>query len=361
METSGPSTPEDLVILLRSGRAPREIRLFAARRRLPLDPHDSLRALLAVLRDTDSETASAARENLRATPPDLLADFVTSGSPRGDELDLLAHESDDPFVLEEVVRCRAVDDGTLLFLAQTAAGRPQEAMIANQARLLGRPALIEALLENPALTGEGRRLLSELKEEFFEKETRRRVAEARRAEEEEAADAAASTLADEEDLGLDEEEGEGFETEDAPRDEEAESLFIGAIYRRVGLMTVGEKINLAYVGSKEERRVLVGDTNKLIGIAVLKSRAISINEIESFAAMRNLDEELYRRIAHSREWMRKPAVVLTLVRNPRVPLDISLPLLKRLATRELRGVVRDRNLAPVLRASAKKLLVQRRR
>jgi hypothetical protein len=366
LETSGPSNPEDLVILLRSGRAPREIRLFAARGLLPLDPYDSLRALLAVLRDSDSETASTARETLRATPPDRLAAFVTSGTPRGDELDLLAHESDDPFVLEEIVRCRAVDDGTLLFLARTAAGRPQEAMIANQARLLARPALIEALLENLALTGEGARLLSELQEEFFEKEARRRAAEARRAEEDAEAALApepesAEAFGEEDDLGLDDEEGEAPETEDASREEEGESLFIGAIYRRIGLMTVGEKIQLAYVGSKEERRVLIGDTNKLIGIAVLKSRAISINEVESFAAMRNLDEELYRRIARSREWMRKPAVVLTLVRNPRVPIDISLPLMKRLATRELRGVIRDRNLAPVLRTSARKLLIQRRR
>ncbi len=366
MENSGPSTSEDLVTLLRSGLAPREVRLFAARGLLPLDPHDSLRALLAVLRDSDSEAASIAQDSLRATPPDRLTAFVAWGAPRGDELDLLARESDDPFVLEEVVRCRAVDDGTLLFLARTATGRPQEAMIANQARLLARPALIEALLENPALTGEGRRLLSELKEEFFEKEARRRAAEARRAEEDaEAADApqpeSAEVLGEEEDLGFYDEEGEAPETEDALREEEGESLFIGAIYRRIGLMTIGEKIKLAYVGSKEERRVLVGDTNKLIGIAVLKSRSISINEVESFAAMRNLDEELYRRIANSREWMRKPAVVLTLVRNPRVPIDISLPLLKRLATRELRGVIRDRNLAPVLRTSARKLLVQRRR
>jgi hypothetical protein len=366
LETSGPSTSEDLVTLLRSGRAPREVRLFAARGLLPLDPYDSLRALLAVLRDSDSEASSVAKESLQKTPPDRLTAFVAAGAPRGDELDLLARESDDPFVLEEVVRCRAVDDGTLLFLARTAAGRPQEAMIANQARLLARPALIEALLENPALTGEGRRLLSELKEEFFEKEARRRAAEARRIEqdaeaEEEAEPEGAEALGEEEELGLADEEGEAPETEDAPRDEEAESLFIGAIYRRIGLMTIGEKIKLAYVGSKEERRVLVGDTNKLIGMAVLKSRAISINEVESFAAMRNLDEELYRRIANSREWMRKPAVVLALVRNARVPLDISLPLLKRLATRELRGVIRDRNLATVLRTSARKLLALRRR
>jgi hypothetical protein len=126
-------------------------------------------------------------------------------------------------------------------------------------------------------------------------------------------------------------------------------------------MTISEKINLAYKGSKEERRILVGDTNKLIGIAVLKSRSLSVNEVESFAGMRNLDEEIYRRIAASREWMRKPAVVLALVRNPRIPLDVTLPLLKRLAIRELRGVIRDRNLQSVLRTSARKLLVLRRR
>ncbi len=366
LATIGPSSPEDLVTLLRSGRAPREIRLFAARGLLPLDPYDSVRALLAVVRDTDSEAASVARESLRATAPDRLAAFVASGAPRGDELDLLARESDDPFVLEEVVRCRAVDDGTLLFLARTATGRAQEALIANQARLLARPALIQALLENPALTGEGRRLLSELTEEFFEKEARRRAAEARR--EGEAAEVAEApelesedSFAEDEEIGLDDEEAEAPETEDAPRDEEAESLFIGAIYRRIALMTIGEKIKLAYTGSKEERRILVGDTNKLIGIAVMKSRSLSVNEVESFAAMRNLDEELYRRIAQGREWMRKPAVVLALVRNPRVPLDISLPLLKRLAPRALRGVFRDRNLASVLRTSARKLLVLRRR
>ena len=71
-------------------------------------------------------------------------------------------------------------------------------------------------------------------------------------------------------------------------------------------MTISEKIALAYKGSKEERKILISDANKLIGYAVLKSRSLSIIEVESFAAMRNVDPEIYRRIAMSREWMRKP-------------------------------------------------------
>jgi hypothetical protein len=316
--------------------------------------------------DPDPDIAGVARSRLKSSSPDRLANFLRSGEPQEIEIDVLAHESDDPFVLEEVVRSRTTGDGTLLFLAHTAAGRPQEALIANQARLLAKPALVQALLDNPELTNQGRRLLSELTEEFFEKKARRFQSDARR---DAAALAEAAEGAEgEEDLDLDSDEDEDEELLDdseaeAPTEapEEDNSVFIGAIYRRVGLMTIGEKIALAYTGSKDERRVLIGDSNKLIGVAVLKSRSLSLNEVEGYATMRNLDEELYRRIAANREWIRKPTIIVALVKNPRVPLDVSLPLLKRLSTRELRTVFRDRNLAPALRASANKLLIIRRR
>lgn len=294
--------------------------------------------------------------------------FVKAGTPAEDDLDLLAHEVDDPFLLEEIVRSRSASDETLLHLARTATGRPQQALISNQARLLGEPALIRALLENPELTAEGRRLLTELTEEFFEKKARRLDSEARRELEESrtVAEEAARLVSgtEEDELGFDDDlddGGEEAEAESAPPADDENSLFIGAIYKRIGTMNVSEKIKLAYTGSKEERRILIGDTNKLVGIAVLKSRALSVNEAESFAAMRNLDEEIYRRISWNRDWMRKPAMVVALVRNPRVPLDIVLPLLKRLSIRELRTVVRDRNLAPVIRATARRFMVLKRR
>ncbi|MEO8347967.1 MAG: hypothetical protein ABI610_03565 [Acidobacteriota bacterium] len=358
MSTGFPAS-EDLVALLRRGSAPRDIKLFAARGLLPLEPEDSLRALLAVLLDPDRELATTARQTLRAEPPDRLAAFARSGKPLPAELDVLARESDDPFVLEEVVRSRDVRDSTLLHLAQTATGRPQEALIANQARLLAQPALVTALRANPGLTTEGRRLLAEFTEEFHDKGIRRRENDARRAGELAESEAA-------EDLDLDaemesaDESGESESPEDPDASEEGK-LFIGAVYRRIALMTISEKIDLAYKGSREERRILIADTNKLIGLAVLKSRALTDNEVEGFAAMRNLDEELYRRITKNREWMRRPAVTIALVRNPRVPLDVTLPLLRRLSVRDLRGVFRDRNLAPVIRTSARRILVDKRR
>lgn len=321
--------------------------------------------MLVVLRDGDAETAREARARLLVTPPDGLVQFVKSGGVAEDELDVLAREIDDPFVLEEIIRSRSTSDETLLHLARIATGRPQEALIANHARLLGEPEIIRVLLENPALSSEGRRLLAELKEEFFEKSARLREAEEEDTGEEIAAGAAddLEDIGETDDLG---DEGGLEETGEAtpwapPEGDDDNSLYIGALYRRIGLMTVSQKIKLAYVGNKEERRILIGDANKLVGIAVLKSRAISVNEAEAFAAMRNLDEDIYRRISMNREWMRKPAMLITLVRNPRVPIDITLPLLKRLPIRDLRAVYRDRNLATVLRSTARKFMVNKRR
>jgi hypothetical protein len=365
---ANPTQPatEDLVALLRSGLAPQEIQLRAARGLLPLDPEDSLRALLVVLRDGDTETAREARARLLVTPPDGLAQFVKSGGVAEDELDVLAREIDDPFVLEEIIRSRTTTDETLLHLARTATGRPQEALIANHARLLGEPRIIGELLENPALTSEGRRLLAELNEEFFEKSARLR--EAREADTEDerfvGEEDGLEDVVEEDDLGDEgdlEETADDISSETPPEGDDEHSLYIGALYRRIGLMTVSQKIKLAYTGNKEERRILIGDANKLVGIAVLKSRAISVHEAESFAGMRNLDEDIYRRISTNREWMRKPAMLITLVRNPRVPINITLPLLKRLPIRDLRVVCRDRNLATVLRSTARKFMVDKRR
>ena len=362
--TSGPPASEDLIGLLRSESAPREIRLFAARGLLPLEPEDAIRALLAVVWDPDAECSATARATLRSTSPDRLAAFARTGKPLASELDILARESDDPFVLEEVVRSREVSDATLLDLARTATGRPQEALIANQSRLLARPALVSALLANPGLAAEGRRLLAEFKEEFLEKGRRRRQKDARALEDAAAAREGADALGeglDLEDLDDEGETGGTASPENAEEVLEDDSIFIGAVYRRIALMTVPQKVDLAYKGSREERRILIGDTNKLIGLAVLKSRALTDSEVESFAAMRNLDEELYRRIAANREWMRRPPVAIALVRNPRMPLDVSLPLLKRLSIRDLRAVFRDRNLPPVIRAGARRILIEKRR
>jgi hypothetical protein len=354
---SRPSEVLDLVSLLRGGNAPLEVRRFAARRLLPLDEDGQTQALLAVLDDTDSEISASAKESFAAIAPDDLCRFLDDSDPTGVEIDTLTRYSEDGQVLERAIRNRNVDDHTLLRLARTVGGTPQDALVVNQVRLLRLPALIDALFENPALTAESRRRLNETREEFFDKQERRRQAEEERRLEEEQAQLAA--LAHEGETDETDEAAEGEEPSAEAALSEEDQLTTAALYRRIGVMTVQEKINLAYSGGKEERRILIGDANNLVGQAVLKSRGLTIAEIEAFCMMRHLDTEIYRKISQNREWMRKQPVIQAMVRNPAVPIAITLPLVKHLKIRELKAVVRDPNLPEGVRLTAKKFLVEK--
>ncbi len=347
--------PQDLISLLRSGEAPPEIRQFAARSLLPLDLLDQTRALLAVLQDP--EVGEVARETLRKTPPDSLAHFIREALPKATELDEIAQACDDPLVLEQLIRHPEVADGTLARLARTVTGGPQEALVINQMRLLRNPELIDAFFENPELSTDTRRRLLEIREEFFEKGKRKRAADEAKDEDDERL-AAEIAAAEEEEVRIQALRASGRDT--GAMDLET-SLTTGAAYRRIAVMTVSQKIKLAYNGGKEERRILMGDANKLVGAAVLKGRGLTVNEVESFCGMRHLDEDIFRKISQNREWMRKPAIIAALVKNPKVNLAVTLPLIKRLHERDLKAVMRDPNLPEGVRISSRKILQERRK
>ena len=366
MDPAPPPTsaePQDLIALIRSPDSPRELRLFAARGLLPLSNDDRIRAVLAVLVDGDSEVASSARDTFAAVPHDDVVRFLEDANPTAGEVDAIGRHSLDEFVLERVIRHRAVGDETLLALAGVVTGSPQDALIVNQVRLLRQPELIRALLDNPGLTADGRRRLNELQEEFFEKDARRREMERQRREEE-------RRLAEQEAKGIvfeDAAEEEALTGGEAglPAGEGADedglsSANLAQTFRRISVMTVKEKVELAQKGTKEERRILIGDVNKLVSMAVLNCESLTMAEIESFCMMRHLNSDLFQEIAATREWVRKPKIQLALVMNPAVPMSITLPLVKFLGMRELRHISRDRNLSEGIRTAARKILFDKR-
>ena len=348
----------ELIALLREGEASADIRRYAARGLLPLDRDDRYRALIAVVHDDDPEIAAEAQQSLKAAPPEELSGFVSTAEATSGELDAISRWSEDPFVLEQVIRHREVADPTLARLARHVTGAPQEALVINQVRLLRNPSLIDALFENPELTADARRRLGEIREEFFEKEVRRREAQALAEIAAEDAEQIAKDIAAAE---VEEARIRRLSPSTHPSPDLETSLTTGAAYRRIAVMTVSEKIKLAYSGGKEERRILMSDANKLVGAAVLKSRGLTVNEVESFCTMRHLDEEIFRKIAANRDWMRRPPIIAALVKNPKVNLAITLPLVKRLGDRDLKAIVRDPNLPEGIRIASRKVVLERRR
>jgi hypothetical protein len=356
--------PQDILRIIRSPHASRELKSFAARGLLPMESQDRLRAMLAVADDGDPEVGPAAVDTLKIIPPDEVAAFLDNADPTEMELDIISRHIDDHAVLERIIRSRSVADMTLGRLAGFVVGAPQEALIVNQVRLLREPALIDALLGNPDLTADGRRRLLELREEFFEKEERRREQERQRAEEEE-------RRAKQEAAGIVFDEGEEAETTAATEAGEASAAEgqtaedfnaanLAQVFRRIANMNVKERMSLAQKGTKEERRILIGDANKIVSMAVLKCESLTPAEVETFCAMRHVATEIFQEIAATREWLKRPKIQLALVHNPAVPLAITLPLIKYLNMRDLRNITRDRNLPEGVRTTAQKILFEKR-
>ncbi len=65
-------------------------------------------------------------------------------------------------------------------------------------------------------------------------------------------------------------------------------------------LPVIDRIKLAMKGTREQRNVLVRDANKLVASAVISSPKLSESEIESFARMTNVSEEVLRLIGNNR-------------------------------------------------------------
>jgi hypothetical protein len=126
--------------------------------------------------------------------------------------------------------------------------------------------------------------------------------------------------------------------------------------QRVMRLRTNQKIMLAQKGGKEERTILIRESNRLIQVAVIRNSRITEGEVAYIAQMRSINEEVLRIITLNREWMKKYAIVKALVLNPRTPLPLAMQFYRRLNETDLKLMQRDKNIAEVLRREAKKWL-----
>jgi len=112
-------------------------------------------------------------------------------------------------------------------------------------------------------------------------------------------------------------------------------------------------------GTREQRAQLIRDSNRLVASAVLSSPKLTESEVESFAKMANVTEEVIRVIAANRTWTKNYGVVLGLAKNPKTPAGISMQLLHRLNEKDIKMLGVDRNVPEVLRLAARKMMVKK--
>ena len=148
-------------------------------------------------------------------------------------------------------------------------------------------------------------------------------------------------------------EAEGGEGDGVTPMEEAKKL---SLSKRIMSMNVSEKIKLATKGNKEARGILMRDSNKLVSVAVIRSPRITDGEVLLQAQSKICMDDVLRVIYSNREWLRKYAIKLALVKNPKVPQGVSMRLIATLHEHDVKSLAKDKNVPGSVQMLAKKQL-----
>jgi hypothetical protein len=127
------------------------------------------------------------------------------------------------------------------------------------------------------------------------------------------------------------------------------------LLQRLAHMTVAQRVQYAMKGGSEARRTLIRDSNKVVQRAVLQSPRLTDQEVEAFASMSSLTDEILRLIAGNRVFRKNYSVVRNLVNNPKAPLDVTMHMLQMLNAVDLKRLTTNKNVPETLRATALKL------
>jgi hypothetical protein len=347
------TAPEvDLLSSIERGEAPRRILEFAARGFVPLPPGDLVRAVSTIIAGGDEELRGLGEETFRGFDEMALREAVASQSTRAEQLQVIAERTEQTPVLENLIRHRNVSDETLAWLAERVGPWLQDVLITNQVRLIRAPVIVERLFENPQLSADIRRRADEFVEEFFLKKMRE--------DEERAAQEAELARAAEHAANL---PAPQFEEEDEVSAAEVarlaavadgeEEAFAGGL-AQLALLSVMDRIKIAYKGTRQERLYLARDNNRLVCMAVLRSPKTRDRDVEIIATMRNIPEDVLRTVGLTRMWTRKYPILAALVKNPRTPIDVSLPLMPHVLPKDIKLLSKDRNVPEAIRNFAKR-------
>lgn len=360
---------------LYAGDVPAPGRLSVARGLLPLSREEYLEALAYLRGDSDQEVQSAALDALFEFKPDELAKMGRSEDFRPETFALIVRSlRSREELLEQVILNQKFPADLTRQVAAEGGERLGEAIVINQQRLLSAPSIIEALLRNPRTGRNTIRQLYEIREQFLKDRKdwdelfRQRMgvetliaqsgaaapAPAPAAPAPAPTPAPAATAAAPGAPAKAPEDGE-----EAEEPEEAEALakkdeHFATAYAKVLSLNVPEKCQLALLGNREERAILIRDSTKLVSEAVLESPKLTPDEVRSFIKLRSLPEGLVRKIAANKDWMSDDVVLLGVVKHPKSPNALVSSLLVRLNDKILKKLAKDKEVSEVVRRTVKR-------
>lgn len=342
--------------------APLQLRMTAARGVLPLPPAILLKVLISLLQDREGSVVEEAVQSLKEfeSDPSRLSEILVDRSTDPEVLDYFGRHAAGEGRVE--ILCMVVEnpgtpEKTMAELSSKAADEVLEKIFLNESRLSENPDLLVALKSNPNLSPRQSKRIEEILVHLVRTVTPEPVVPPAPAISV-ASEAEPETIVAEEPLPV--------ETETLPQDlvraqaeeEDREEEFqddSGPALDRIQRMSVPEKLQLALVGDREERMILIRDSSKMVASTVLKSPKMTDKDIATVAALRNVDVEILRGISRQKKWLKNYAVAHALVENPKTPGGIAITLLSRLQTKDLKILAGNRNVPEVVRRGAKRI------
>jgi hypothetical protein len=346
-----------MVELIRTSAVPPHIIQQAAKGTLVLPPEEAVEVLVAL--SSDPDVGVIARETLARYDAEQLRVVVSDvNTPREVLSFFLTPAHRRPEIMMSLINNTRVPDSTIAVVAETASRHLLEAILVNERALRSTDIMVgiaaNRALEPPELQGLKDRLKTlgqelEATGEVFDYECALWMLE-------HAAEIALEAKKSFELVDATEEERKALAGDAealaklAPQERERISTV-----QKIAKMSVGGRVQLAMKGSKDERFVLIRDGSKIVALAVLESPKLGDNEVEMFASMKNVQEEILRAISRKRKFMKNYNVARQLVNNPRTPLDVALSLVCHLYALDLKTLSMNKNVSETVRKLALKM------
>lgn len=349
-----------LAAAILEGKAPENVQLAAARGAIPLDRPELLRVVIFLSGTAEGEILQAAAATLEAWPREELDEAAANPATHPEILvHLLAEVADHPEVLPALLANPSLPIGALEKAVPAFGTEQLDPLLLNQILIIQNPGLLDLVEENEAATPLQKARIAEIRRHFLRQEPAaapEAPVEAPPPEEPAVEPAPPEPESPAPQAEAPEPQAIPAEGPAGAPEEPAEKE--GA-YERILRLNVTEKIALAFKGDKEERSLLIRDSNRSVQEAVIGSPKLTQREVEDIAKMRNVNDEILRRISRRREWMKSYAIVLGLVLNPKTPPGISMNLMSRLNAKDMKLLTVDKNVPDALRRLARKKLEER--
>jgi hypothetical protein len=370
-------TPLDPAALPEGARkvltGPAPLKLMAARGLAPLKPVELVAVLYQLALDPDPPLRTAAEKSATDLPEKILGAALADPALDARVLDFFAARVvTKPALVEALLLNRAVADETVLELTPKLGEKHLDLVAVNEQRLLRAPAIIGAMYMNRkarmstvdravelavrnGLVVPGVPRWDDVVAAVLGDQKKKSPAEVDAA----FARVAAATMGDDPQellaAPLPDDDLEVINAEDGKKlDEQTKELPISEL-------SVSQKIRLATLGNALARGVLIRDTIKMVALAAVNSPGMTDNEIIKYSANRSLADDVIRVIAATKEWHKIYQIKVNLVNNPKTPINASTRLLPFLHERDLKNVARSRAIPSAIVAQAKKLLSQKGR